>query len=119
MADYTQIFVAPVRSDRIAEYRKQAELYIQVLKDHGALSSMELEADDAPMGKVTSFPQSVALQPGETVFLGMSTFRSKAHRDEVMAKMMQDPRLTGMDPAKMAFDMKRMFWGGFKPFVAG
>jgi uncharacterized protein YbaA (DUF1428 family) len=30
---------------------------------------------------------------------------------------MKDPRLGGMDPTMMPFDAKRMFWGGFKPFV--
>jgi uncharacterized protein YbaA (DUF1428 family) len=31
---------------------------------------------------------------------------------------MSDPRLAEfMDPKKMPFDGKRMFWGGFKPIV--
>jgi uncharacterized protein YbaA (DUF1428 family) len=36
----------------------------------------------------------------------------------VNAKVMKDPRITGMmDPKKLPFDGKRMFWGGFKTFV--
>jgi uncharacterized protein YbaA (DUF1428 family) len=32
---------------------------------------------------------------------------------------MADPRLEAfMDPKKLPFDGKRMFWGGFKPFVS-
>jgi uncharacterized protein YbaA (DUF1428 family) len=32
---------------------------------------------------------------------------------------MSDPRLAAMmNPKKMPFDGKRMFWGGFKVFVA-
>jgi PhnB protein len=78
---------------------------------------VEVEADDAPAGKVTSFPQSVALKADETVFAGIITYRSRAHRDEVNAKAMKDPRLAGMTPETMPFDGKRMFFGGFKPFV--
>ena len=64
------------------------------------------------MGRHTSFPQSVDLRPDETVFVGIMTFRSRAHRDEGSATTMNDPRMAGMDA-------KRMFWGGFKLFVAG
>jgi uncharacterized protein YbaA (DUF1428 family) len=31
--------------------------------------------------------------------------------------MMKDPRLAGMDPKSMPFDMKRMVYGGFKILV--
>lgn len=117
MTTYTDLFVVPVSKANIEAYRKQAEQFIAVWRDHGALSCVEVEADDAPHGKVTSFPQSVDLQPGETVFVGIVTYRSRAHRDEVSAKAMQDPRMAGKDPKTMPFDGKRMFWGGFKPFV--
>jgi len=41
-------------------------------------------------------------------------FRSRAHRDRVNAKVMKDPRITGMyDQKSMPFDVKRMAWGGF------
>jgi uncharacterized protein YbaA (DUF1428 family) len=46
-------------------------------------------------------------------------FKSRAHRDRVNAKVMKDPRLMeGIDPKKMPFDFKRMFYGGFKTLVA-
>jgi PhnB protein len=114
---YTDLFVVPVLKKNIKAYRKQAEEFVKVWREHGALSCVEVEADDAPAGKVTSFPQSVDLQPGETVFVGIITFRSRAHRDEVNVKAMKDPRMGGMDPQSMPFDTKRMFFGGFKPFV--
>jgi PhnB protein len=117
MTTYTDLFVVPVPTKNIEAYRKQAEQFVAVWREHGALSCVEVEADDAPAGKVTSFPQSVALQPGENVFAGIITYRSRAHRDEVSAKAMKDPRMAGMDPKSMPFDGKRMFFGGFKPFV--
>lgn len=117
MTTYTDLFVVPVPKKNTKAYRKQAELFSKVWREHGALSCIEVEADDAPMGKVTSFPQSVLLKPDENVFVGIITYRSRAHRDEVNAKAMKDPRMAGMDPKSMPFDGKRMFFGGFKPFV--
>jgi uncharacterized protein YbaA (DUF1428 family) len=70
-------------------------------------------------GKWTSFPRSVKLKPGETVVFSYIVYQSRAQRDRVNAKVMKDPRLTGMmDPKAMPFDGKRMFWGGFKTIVS-
>lgn len=42
------------------------------------------------------------------------TFKSRAHRDKVMAKVMGDPRSQKlMNPTDMPSDGHRMFWGGF------
>lgn len=117
MSAYTELFVVPVPNKNYDAYRKQAEEFAQVWREHGALSCVELEADDAPTGKVTSFPQSVQLQPSETVFVGITTYRSRAHRDEVKDKAMKDPRVADLKVEALPFDGMRMFWGGFKPFT--
>lgn len=119
MSHYMDLFVVPVPTRNIEAYRRQAEQFVAVWREHGALSCVEVEADDAPPGKVTSFPQSVDLKADETVFVGVITYRSRAHRDEVNAKAMKDPRMAAMDPKTMPFDAKRMFFGGFKAFVGG
>ena len=52
------------------------------------------------------------------------SFRGPAHeskedRDRINKAVMEDPQLKEqMDPSKMPFDGKRMFWGGFQTFVA-
>jgi PhnB protein len=117
MSTYTDLFVVPVPKKNVEAYRKQAELFFTVWREHGALSGIEVEADDAPVGKVTSFPQSVALKPDETVFVGIITYRSREHRDDVCARAMKDQRMAAMTPETMPFDGRRMFTGGFKPFV--
>jgi uncharacterized protein YbaA (DUF1428 family) len=117
MSSYVDVFVVPVPNKNIKDYRANAELFGKVWCEHGALSFIEAEADDAPPGKVTSFPQSVDLKPDETVFVGIATYESRAHRDEVNAKAMKDPRMGGMNTSTMPFDAKRMFWGGFKSFI--
>ena len=69
-------------------------------------------------GKLTSFPQSVKLKPGETVWFSWIVFRSRKHRDRVNAKVMKDPRLAAMGgPDAMPFDGKRMIYGGFEARV--
>ena len=117
MTDYIQFFVVPVPERNIEAYRKQSALWRTVFLDHGALAAEEFEGDDVPAGKTTSFPQSVDLKPGEKVFVGYTTFKSRAHRDEVSKKAMQDTRFAGMSPDKMPFDGRRMYFGGFKPFT--
>jgi hypothetical protein len=44
-------------------------------------------------------------------------YRSKAHRDAVNKRVFSDPRITGLDPADMPVDMRRMAAAGFKPIV--
>jgi uncharacterized protein YbaA (DUF1428 family) len=91
----------------------------KVWREHGALEYFECVADDVKPGKLTSFPQSVKLKKGETVFFSWIVYKSRKHRDSVNAKVMRDPRITAMmNPKKMPFDGKRMFWGGFKTFVS-
>ena len=64
-------------------------------------------------------PQSVKLKPSETVVFSFIVYKSRAQRDKVMGKVMKDPRIAKMMTAKdVPFDMKRMFFGGFKSLVS-
>ena len=115
---YFDGFVVPVPKKKLEAYRRMAKTASKVWRDHGALEYVECIADDVKPGKVTSFPQSVKLKPGETVVFAYVVYKSRAQRDRVMAKVMKDPRLADMmDPKKMPFDGKRMFWGGFKGLI--
>jgi uncharacterized protein YbaA (DUF1428 family) len=115
---YFDGFVVPVPKKKLDAYRRMAKTASKVWRDHGALEYVECIADDVKPGKVTSFPQSVKLKPGETVVFAYVVYKSRAQRDRVMAKVMKDPRLANMmDPKKMPFDAKRMFWGGFKGLI--
>lgn len=114
---YIDGFIVPVPKDRIDDYVKIASAAGEVWKEHGALSFTEAQADDVPMGELTSFPRAVQLAPDEVVFFSFITYRDRAHRDTVNAKVMADPRCK-MDPATAPFSMQRMIWGGFIPRVA-
>lgn len=118
MAKYVDGFVVPVPRRKIAAYRAMSRKAGKVWRDHGALEYRECIADDVKPGKVTSFPQSVKLKSNEVVWFSWVVYKSRRHRDQVNKKAMKDPRLADMmDPKKMPFDGKRMFWGGFKVVV--
>lgn len=115
---YVDGFVLPLPIENLAAYKRMARTAGKVWREHGALEYIECIADDVKPGKVTSFPQSVDLKPDETVVFAWIVYESRKHRDSVMAKVMQDPRITAMmDPEKLPFDGMRMFWGGFKVMV--
>lgn len=116
---YVDGFVVPVPKRKLAAYRAMARKAGKVWREHGALAFTECVADDVKVGKRTSFPRSVKRKPGETVLFSWIVFRSRAHRDQVNAKVMKDKRLTAMmDVKDMPFDAKRMIYGGFKTVVS-
>jgi uncharacterized protein YbaA (DUF1428 family) len=117
MSRYVDGFVLPLPKRNVDAYREMAELAGRVWREHGALEYVECIADDVKPGEVTSFPQSVKLEPDETVVFSWIVYESREARDRINEAVMKDPRLTGMDPRAMPFDGKRMFWGGFGVLV--
>jgi uncharacterized protein YbaA (DUF1428 family) len=115
---YVDGFIVAVPKNNIEAYRELASKAGAVWREYGALEYRECIADDVKPGEVTSFPQSVLLKPDETVMFSWIVYKSRAHRDEVNAKVMADPRLNGMDAELMPFDAKRMIYGGFETLVA-
>ena len=115
---YVDGFVVPVPKKNLQAYRRMARKAGKVWREHGALEVREWVADDVKVGKLTSFPRSVKLKPGETVIFSWIVYKSRAHRDRVSAKVMKDPRLAKMmDLKALPFDGKRMIYGGFKILV--
>ena len=114
MGQYVDGFVIPVPKKNLDAYKKMARKAAKVWREHGALEVRECIADDVPVGKVTSFTRSVKLKDDETVIFSWITYKSRADRDRVNAKVMKDPRLADMmDPKDSPFDAKRMIYGGF------
>jgi uncharacterized protein YbaA (DUF1428 family) len=114
MARYVDGFVLPVPRKNVAAYRRIARKAGKIWMEHGALEYRECIAEDVKPGKRTSFPQSVKLKADEVVWFSWIVFKSRKHRDGVNAKVMKDPRLSGMNPQAMPFDAKRMIYGGFE-----
>ncbi|HLL26846.1 MAG TPA: DUF1428 domain-containing protein [Xanthobacteraceae bacterium] len=115
---YVDGFIVPVPKKKLSAYRRMAALSGKVWRDHGAIEFRECVADDVKVGKRTSFPRSVKRKSNETVVFSWIVYRSRAHRDSVLAKVMKDPRIAKMmDPKALPFDAKRMIYGGFKVMV--
>jgi uncharacterized protein YbaA (DUF1428 family) len=117
MPKYVDGFVLPVPKKNVDAYRKIARDAGKVWREHGALEYYECVAEDVKPGKLTSFPQSVQAKRGETVVFAWITYRSRAHRDKVNAKVMSDPRIANLTEKDMPLDMQRMVYGGFEVIV--
>jgi len=116
---YVDGFIVPVPKKNLAAYKKLATKAGKVWMEHGALEFRECVADDVKVGKLTSFPQSVKLKPGEVVVFSYIVYKNRAARDKINKKVMEDPRLNDMMAGKdMPFDGKRMIYGGFEVMVA-
>ncbi len=115
---YVDGFVIPVPKNKVDAYREIATRCGEIWREHGALQFRECVADDVKPGKLTSFPQSVDLQDGETVIFSWIVYASREERDSINDKVMKDPRMTEMmKPENMPFDGKRMIYGGFNMLV--
>lgn len=113
---YVDGFVLAVPKARLDDYKALARIAGTVWKDHGAIAYVEAVADDVPYGELTSFPRAVQAKEDEIVIFSYILYESRAKRDEIMAKVMADPRLEG-EMEKMPFDGKRMIFGGFEAFL--
>jgi uncharacterized protein YbaA (DUF1428 family) len=113
---YVDGFVIPVPKKQLAAYKKISTKAGRIWKEFGALDYKECVGDDLKVKWGTPFLKLAKAKPGETVVFSWITYKSKAQRDRINKKVMNDPRLK-MDGQSMPFDMKRMTYGGFKVFV--
>src|SRR3989338_1892056 len=126
MAKYVDGFVLVVPINKVEEYKKMAEEGADMWMKYGALEYMECRGEDLEtkeMGgmKPLAFTQLANAKPNETVWFSFIVFKSKEHRDEVNAKVMEEmnKQMEGNKDMSMPFDMKRMAYGGFQVEVEG
>jgi uncharacterized protein YbaA (DUF1428 family) len=119
MAKYVDGFVIPIQKRKLKAYLRMAKLGARMWKDHGALAYCECVAEDLQVPYGMGFRRMARLKAGETVVFSWIVYRSRAHRDQVNAAVMKDPRMS--DPvmkAPMPVDMKRFATAGFEVLVA-
>jgi uncharacterized protein YbaA (DUF1428 family) len=120
MPRYIDGFVIPVPRKKLATYARIAKQARKIWLEHGALDYQECAGDDLDIEFCLPFPKGIKARPGETIVFAYIVYKSRAHRDKVNARVMQDPRINQMgDPKDMPFDCKRMLYGGFKVIVGG
>jgi uncharacterized protein YbaA (DUF1428 family) len=119
-ATYVDGFVLVIPKKNAAAYEKMATEASRVWKKHGALDYKECVIDDVSPPMVTlTFPKLAKAKPNEAVWFSFITYKSKAHRDRVNAKVMAEmsKQAEKYKDMPMPFDTKRMTYGGFKVVV--
>lgn len=126
MAKYVDGFVLVIPKGKAEEYKKMAEGGRDAWMKHGALEYYECQGNDLvpqEMGgmKARAFPEMAGATSEDTVWFSFIVFKSKEHRDEVNAKVMEEmsKQSEGGKEMSMPFDMKKMAYGGFQVEVEG
>lgn len=114
---YVDGFVLAVPKKKLKDYMRMARTASRVWRDHGALDYRECVGDDLQVKFGLPFSKLAKAKNGETVVFAWISYKSRAHRDRVNAKVMKDKRMV-CDPKNMPFDPRRMAYGGFKVIVA-
>ena len=117
MASYVDLYLIPVPKKKLSSYKSVARRFGKIIRDYGVTEYREFVADDLKGLGGIPYTKVVKLKAGETLVASYVVYKSKAHRTQVIKKMMQDPRMKKMTTEPMVFDMKRMTYGGFKTFV--
>jgi uncharacterized protein YbaA (DUF1428 family) len=114
---YIDLYLLPVPLGNLPAYTKQAQTFGDAVKRYGGLSYGEFKADPNGEGN-ESYLKLVTLKPGEILTTATASFSSKKHRDEVMAKVMEDEQVKALMNQTGIADMSRMVYGGFEQFVS-
>jgi uncharacterized protein YbaA (DUF1428 family) len=93
-AGYVDGFVLPVPKKNAPTYKKMARMMAKVCIKHGALAYTECQGEDLhpkSMGGASfvNFPKMAKAKKGETVWFSFVTYKSRKHRDQVNARLIQ------------------------------
>ena len=118
MKGYIDLYLLPVPKKNIDSYRRQAKTFGKIACDYGALNYREFVGDDLRPRGVLSFTSTVTLGRGEVLTTAVAEFKSRQHRDRVMKKVINDPRIKQMMKVEPLANMKQMYYGGFETLVS-
>lgn len=118
MPKYVDGYVLPLPKKNLAAYRKMANAAAKIWREHGALDYRECVGEDLKAEFCLPFSRPLKTKAGETVVFAYIVYKSRAHRDQVNARVMKDRRIAAMCHEKeMPFNPKRMLYGGFTTIV--
>ncbi len=112
---YVNTYILGVPEGRKDDYRRIAETYAEVAKDHGAIEIFENWELEVPDGEQTDYRKAIHAEPGEKIVLSWVIWPDRETGAIAHKKMLEDPRMAGM--GDMPFDGRRMILGGFEPMV--
>lgn len=121
---YVDGFVLVIPKANVEAYKKMANDGVNAWMKHGALSYRECMLDDSQPAmeagtRPLTFLALTKAGPDDTVWFSYIEFRSKAHRDEVNAKVMQEMQQMEYEGTEMPFDINQMAYGGFQVIISG
>lgn len=114
---YVEGYIIPLKKKDVKAYAKMAQKASKIWLDHGALEFKECVCEELKAKWGPGFAKGLRLKPNETVYFSWVKYKTKAHRKAVNKKIMADPRMAKLMQEGMAFDPKRMMYGGFKVMV--
>lgn len=121
---YVDGFVFIVPKTKIAAYTKMAKEGKAFWMKYGAIDYKECMGEDLVIKpshgmKQIAFPKLANAKKGDTVWFSYITYKSRAHRDQVNAKVMKDmdKKYAGKEDMPMPFDPAKMAYGGFKVVI--
>ena len=119
MSHYIDGFVHPIPRDRLEEYKRLVAAVAEIWKEHGALDYWECVGDDLHLEGTRSFIDLVDAAEDEIILFGWVVFDSREDRDLANEKVAADPRMEElMAASNIGFDVQRMVYGGFQPFIS-
>lgn len=113
---YIDGFIVAVPKANKQAYIGNANKALPLFKEFGNARMVEAWGDDVHVGKLTDFRMAVKAEEGEEVVFSWMEYPDKETRDAAGKKVMSDPRMEAMS-CDMAFDAKRMVYGGFAPML--
>ena len=114
---YVDGFLLSIPRANIRAYQQVSRRAGRVWREHGALEYRECVSDDLTQKMGRTFTRAAAAKPREVVVFSWIVYKSRADRDRVNRKVMNDPRISRAMKGPMPFDVKRMSYGGFKMIV--
>lgn len=115
---YVDGFVLPVPKKNLPAYQALAEKVSKIWMEHGALEYRECVLEDGNLPVGIPFRTAAQCGPDETVVFAYIRYNSRAHRDEVNARIAADERLSHLCSGDiLPFDLSKMVWGGFETIV--
>ncbi|HLC96847.1 MAG TPA: DUF1428 domain-containing protein [Candidatus Nanoarchaeia archaeon] len=118
---YVDGFVLVVSKKKLKAYQRMAEAAGKLWMKQGALQYVESVGEDLHHGgmKIRTFMQLAKPKKGEAIVFSWILYKSKAHRNQVNARVMKDPSMSPekMKKTPMPFDVTKMAYAGFVTLV--
>ena len=116
---FSSIFIYPVPRSRMDEFLRIHGEALKIYREFGAIDDVTYRPIDvgAKYGCV-GFDSTIELRGDEIVCVSVSFFRNRAHHDEVMKKIDNDPRIDALyERIQKVIDIRRIARGEFERAV--